>query len=150
MALDAFVPYRLNMIAELMSRDVMPVYRESQGITRPEWRVLAHLAQLGTATAKKLGAATAMHKTKVSRALQALADRRWIERAKDENDRRFNQVTITKVGLKAHDSMFPQMVACSDARLAALTHDERQAVEIALAAFERVLDAPYARRDSAA
>ncbi|MCB8836266.1 MarR family winged helix-turn-helix transcriptional regulator [Aurantimonas sp. VKM B-3413] len=145
MHLDDFVPYRLNIIAELMSRRVMPVYRDSEGMTRPEWRVLAHLARLGTATAKELGTASAMHKTKVSRALQDLETRRWIKRTKSEDDRRFNQVAITPVGRKAHDTIFPQMVARSDEILADLAPEERRTVELALTAFERVLDAPSLR-----
>ena len=54
--LEDFLPYRLNRLAEAVSRDFSRIYRERYGLTRPEWRTLAALGQYGTMTAKQIGA----------------------------------------------------------------------------------------------
>ena len=70
--LESFLPYRLNRIADVVSRRFAAVYRERHGLTRPEWRALATIGQFGTVTASRIVEHSAMHKTKVSRAVAAL------------------------------------------------------------------------------
>ena len=81
--LEKFLPYRLNRLAEAVSRDFQTIYRTRYGLTRPEWRLLASLGQHGTMTATEVGRDSAMHKTKVSRAVSALEERRWLKRETD-------------------------------------------------------------------
>ena len=100
--LENFLPYRLHRLADLVSREFAAVYKDRLGLTRPEWRVLAGLGQHGTLTATLLGEQSAMHKTKVSRAVAELERRRWLVRAPDENDRRVEHLTLTKAGLAAY------------------------------------------------
>lgn len=78
--LDAFLPYRLNRLAEAASDEVRPIYRDRYGMNRPEWRTLIVLAHLGRATATEICIHSNQHKTKVSRAVRALEDRRWLKR----------------------------------------------------------------------
>ena len=75
LALESFLPYRLNRLADAVSREFSRIYRDRYGLTRPEWRLLATLGQYGTMTATAVGAHSAMHKTKVSRAVAALEKR---------------------------------------------------------------------------
>ena len=69
LTLENFLPYRLARLSEALSAEIQPV-------NRPEWRVLAALADIGPATATALGHHSAQHKTKVSRAVRALELRR--------------------------------------------------------------------------
>jgi DNA-binding MarR family transcriptional regulator len=105
--LETFLPYRLYRLADLVSREFAAVYKDRLGLTRPEWRVLAGLGQHGTLTAKTLGEQSAMHKTKVSRAVAELERRRWLVRTPDGNDRRVEHLTLTKAGLAAYGEMVP-------------------------------------------
>ncbi|THF58535.1 MarR family winged helix-turn-helix transcriptional regulator [Ollibium composti] len=105
--LESFLPYRLYRLADLVSREFAAVYKDRLGLTRPEWRVLAGLGQHGSLTAKTLGEQSAMHKTKVSRAVAELERRRWLSRTPDENDRRIEHLTLTKAGLAAYGEMVP-------------------------------------------
>jgi DNA-binding MarR family transcriptional regulator len=105
--LESFLPYRLYRLADLVSREFAAVYKNRLGLTRPEWRVLAGLGQHGTLTAKLLGEQSAMHKTKVSRAVAELERRRWLSRTPDANDRRIEHLTLTKAGLAAYGEMVP-------------------------------------------
>ncbi|MGN6143261.1 MAG: MarR family winged helix-turn-helix transcriptional regulator [Mesorhizobium sp.] len=105
--LESFLPYRLYRLADLVSREFAAVYKGRLGLTRPEWRVLAGLGQHGSLTAKMLGEQSAMHKTKVSRAVAELERRRWLTRMPDANDRRIEHLTLTKAGLAAYGEMVP-------------------------------------------
>jgi len=105
--LENFLPYRLNRLADAVSRDFSAIYREKYGLTRPEWRLLATLGQYRTMTATEIGHHSAMHKTKVSRAVTALEKRRWLVRETDEADRRVEHLKLTKAGEDAYRTLVP-------------------------------------------
>jgi DNA-binding MarR family transcriptional regulator len=107
LALERFLPYRLNRLADAISRDFAAIYRKRHGLTRPEWRLLATLGQYGAMTATAVGAHSAMHKTKVSRAVASLEARRWLGRARDEADRRVEHLSLTKAGEKTYREIVP-------------------------------------------
>ncbi len=69
--LEEFLPYRLNVVATLVSQALSKIYVERHAIGIPEWRVLVTLGQYGVMTGKAIGAHSHMHKTKVSRAVAA-------------------------------------------------------------------------------
>jgi len=98
--LESFLPYRLARAAETVSLDFSHIYREKHGLSRPEWRVLATLAQFGKATATDIGGHSSMHKTKVSRAVFVLQQRKWLARKTDERDRRIEWLELTQGGKK--------------------------------------------------
>ena len=106
--LDLFIPYRLMVVAEKVSLGFSATYKKQFGLNRPEWRVLASLAQLGRATAKDIGVHSSMHKTKVSRAVFELERRKWLTRSTDENDRRVEHLTLTKAGSVVHGKLAVQ------------------------------------------
>ncbi len=105
--LERFLPYRLNRLADAVSRDFSRIYKEKFGLTRPEWRVLAALGEIGTMTATEVGRHSAQHKTKVSRAVASLEERRWLMRAEDEHDRRVERLSLTKAGQDAYRELVP-------------------------------------------
>jgi DNA-binding MarR family transcriptional regulator len=100
--LDCFIPYRLMVAAEKVSLGFSAIYKEQYGMSRPEWRVLASLAQLQRATAKAIASHSSMHKTKVSRAVFELEKRKWLLRKLDEADRRMEHLSLTKAGIAVH------------------------------------------------
>lgn len=93
-----FLPYRLHNAAEKVSLAFSRVYKDKHGLNRPEWRVLAILAQLPKSTATEIGALSSMHKTKVSRAVSELEARKWLSRRADNEDRRVEWLELTKTG----------------------------------------------------
>ena len=105
--LECFLPYRLNRLADAVSREFSKIYRERYGLTRPEWRTLATLGQFGIMTATQIGAHSAMHKTKVSRAVAELEKRRWLTRTPAPADRRIEHLTLTKAGKEAYADLVP-------------------------------------------
>ncbi|MER8827393.1 MarR family transcriptional regulator [Mesorhizobium sp. M0938] len=137
--LESFLPYRLYRLADAVSREFSRVYKDRHGLTRPEWRTLAGLGQNGTMTATELGEQSAMHKTKVSRAVAELERRRWLTRIPDENDRRLEHLTLTRAGLAAYREMVPLAKAFERDLLGELNASERAAIVSGVAGLEAVL-----------
>jgi DNA-binding MarR family transcriptional regulator len=85
--------------------------RPHHDLTIPEWPVLATLGQFEEISAKEIGRHSSMHKTKVSRAVQALEERRWLKRRESEEDRREEILTLTAQGESAYRQMVPKALA---------------------------------------
>ena len=109
--LEHFLPYRLNRIAAAVSQGFRSVYGPHHDLTIPEWRVLATLGQFEAMSAKAIGRHSAMHKTKVSRAVRALEERRWLRRRPSEEDRREEILTLTAQGESAYRQIVPKALA---------------------------------------
>lgn len=100
--IELFLPYLLTMAAEETSYSFQEEYKERYGMLRTEWRVLFHLGHYGVMTAQEICARTKIHKTKVSRAVQKLTEKRFLARTTDEDDRRRELLQLTKAGLEAY------------------------------------------------
>ncbi|MEM6635128.1 MAG: MarR family transcriptional regulator [Pseudomonadota bacterium] len=146
-SLEAFLPYRLTRLAEAVSLHVRPVYKEAFGLNRPEWRVLAALADLGEATATEIGRHSTQHKTKVSRAIHALEQRRWLVRRTDPSDRRHEILRLTEPGKRGFAALIAPMRVRETAIFEKLSLEERRALDVALSGLERAMDMDGARED---
>lgn len=100
-----FLPYLLNQAAEESSLAFQQVYKGRYGMLRTEWRVLFHLGMYGQMTAKEISERSLIHKTKVSRAVQRLAERRFLTRTRDETDRRSEHLELTAAGRAAYQDL---------------------------------------------
>ncbi len=103
--LQTFLPYLLNQAAEESSLAFQRVYKERYGMLRTEWRVLFHLGIYGELTAKEIGRRAKTHKTKISRAVQRLEDRRFLSRVRDDIDRRTEHLSLTGQGRAAYEDL---------------------------------------------
>ena len=70
--LQNFLPYLLNQAAKASSLKFQQIYKERYGMLRTEWRVLFHLGAYGELTAKEISDRRQIHKTKISRSVNAL------------------------------------------------------------------------------
>lgn len=103
--LQDFTPYLLNQAAEATSRGFEAYYRSKYGMLRSEWRVVFHLGHHGELTAKDICARARIHKTKVSRAVQALEDKRFLLRKERAEDRRHEDLFLTAAGCRVFDDL---------------------------------------------
>jgi len=127
LALEKFLPYRLNQVSEKVSLNFAQEYKRRYGLTRPEWRTFATIGQFGVITAREICNHSPMHKTKVSRAVFALEKRRWIKRTQDPADRRLEHLELTSAGkstyldmvgmANAFEEKFVQLIGESDTQL---------------------------------
>ena len=122
--LSQFVPYRMVNLATSISSDCSSVYRESFGITTPEWRVLARLAEQYPLNSKELGIAAFMDKSKVSRAINAMDKKALIFRSTDEKDKRAEKLSLTPKGLDLYREVAQKVLAWEADMLSALSKSE--------------------------
>lgn len=125
--LQNFLPYLLNQAAEESSLAFQQVYKDRYGMLRTEWRVLFHLGIYGRMTAKEIGQRSKMHKTKISRAVARLGERRFLTREQDERDRRLEYLELTNLGLTAYRDLLG-VAQTYDAKLSAGLSAEEDAV----------------------
>ena len=109
--LEEFLPYRLNVVASLVSQALSRIYAGRYGIGVPEWRVLVTLGQYGTMTGKAIGTHSHMHKTKVSRAVALLEKRRLVARRPNKDDMRETFLSLTPAGRTIYEDLAPIAIA---------------------------------------
>ena len=125
--LSDFLPYLLNQAAEASGQEFQTIYKGRYGMLRTEWRVLFHLGIYGRLTAKEICERAAIHKTKVSRAVQKLAARRFITRERDAGDRRYEYLELTTAGRAAYRDLH-EVARQYDERLTARFSEEETAL----------------------
>jgi len=131
--LEEFLPYRLNVVANLVSQALSRIYVDRYGIGVPEWRILVTLGQFDTMTAKAVGAHSHMHKTKVSRAVSALERRKLIVRRANRADRREAFLSLTPAGRAIYRDLAPGALEFARRLFETIDPADR-------AAFERAID----------
>ncbi|HWV39567.1 MAG TPA: MarR family transcriptional regulator [Vulgatibacter sp.] len=114
LVLDDFLPYRLSVAANAVSRVIARSY-EDAGLRTNEWRVLAVLAEDGPSSQQRLVGRTQMDKVAVSRAATALADEGLVRRREDPDDARALILSLTARGRALHRRLAPRALALEDA-----------------------------------
>lgn len=115
--LDAYLPYRLSVAANEVSRLVARAYEDRFGLTIPQWRILANLAERGSLTPLEVGHCTVMDKVTVSRAAAGLVERRLLERRANGKDGRSHILALTPEGASLYDEVAPLALAFEAALL---------------------------------
>lgn len=100
--LERFIPFILSNLSERASYGVRLLYSERFGIDRAQWRVIAVLGELGSASAVDVVEATCMDKVTISRAMKALAGRKLIALRPCREDRRRRLARLTASGRRVH------------------------------------------------
>jgi DNA-binding MarR family transcriptional regulator len=129
--LEEFLPHRLNVLSNLVSQALTRVYGP-YGIGIPEWRVLVSLGQFGVMTGKAIGARTHMHKTKVSRAVAQLEQRKLLTRRANRDDLREAFLSLTPAGRIVYDELAPRAVEFTDRLYEAVASADRGAFDRAI------------------
>jgi DNA-binding MarR family transcriptional regulator len=108
--LEDFLPYRLSVAANRVSRMFARRYSEAYGLAIPEWRVLAMVGRFGMLSPSAVGERAAMDKVKVSRAAASLVARGMLRQTQDPEDGRGRLLRLTRKGIAVHQGMVP--LAC--------------------------------------
>lgn len=105
--LSSFLPYQLAVASSRISREFAERYRAEFGLTIPEWRVLAHLAQSDAVSVREIHARVDMDKSKVSRAAARLESAGLIEKRENLEDRRLLDMRLTDKGRQLVGRIMP-------------------------------------------
>jgi DNA-binding MarR family transcriptional regulator len=106
--LDQFLPYRLSFTSNLVSDAVAGTYKALFGLSIPEWRLIALIAEREGITQQEIGSLSRMDKVTVSRAAIALTDRGLIERRPNPADRRSQLLALSEAGITLYAAVAPK------------------------------------------
>ncbi len=124
--LEKFLPYRLSVLAQLVSESLHDLYAEPYGLSVTQWRVMAALGRFAPLTASEVGLRIVMDKVAVSRAVAGLMKRGLVERATDQEDRRREPLRLTAKGRTMHDEIVPLALEYEAELYQALSAEERR------------------------
>jgi len=127
--LENFLPYRLSILAQIVSEALHDRYVEPFGLSVTQWRVMAALGRFAPLTASDIGQRIVMDKVAVSRAVAGLMKRRLIERATDQADRRRAELRLSARGRAMHARIVPIALAYEKRLYEALRPEERRSFD---------------------
>lgn len=136
LVLERFVPYRLSVLSNTVSRAIARIYADRFDLTIPEWRAMAQLGRHGRLSASDIVGLTAMDKVRVSRAVARLVASGRVAAVEDEADRRRQVLTLTAAGRRIYREIAPLALEREARLLDALDPKERQALDRMLAKLQ--------------
>lgn len=105
--LEHFLPYRLSVLSNRVSRAIAQAYSERFDLSVTEWRVLAVLARFPGLSAVDVAQRTAMDKVAVSRAVARLLELGRLQRETHGDDRRRSVLRLSADGRRIVDAVAP-------------------------------------------
>lgn len=103
--LENFLPFILNQHAETIGKAFQQVYRNTHGITRTQWRVIAIVGRYNDLTAKDIGTIAHEEKSRISRAVSVLVSNELLARQKSAIDKREEILRLTDKGKALYDQL---------------------------------------------
>ncbi|WP_101925602.1 MULTISPECIES: MarR family winged helix-turn-helix transcriptional regulator [Luteimonas] len=137
--LEQFLPYRLSVLTNRISRGLAEIYSERFGISVTEWRVIAVLGRYPGLSANGVAERTAMDKVAVSRAVARLLERDLLTREMHDADRRRSVLELSEAGYAVYDVVVPLALDYQRAVLASLDDDERALLDRLMAKLDSPL-----------
>lgn len=129
LVLEDFLPYRLSILSNRVSRAIAKRYAETFDLTIPEWRIIAVLGRQPGLTAKEVAEATEMDKVAVSRAVARLVAKRRVSAGADSEDARRQFLTLTSAGAALHAKIAPIALDTEARLLSAFDARERRNID---------------------
>ena len=104
--LDQSPGYLINMTALLLKRELSSLLnREKLNVTTEQWAILNRLNENSGLSQNEVAKLTFKDNANITRMLDKLEQKGFIQRQMDPNDRRTWKVSITKDGRKVRDSI---------------------------------------------
>ena len=138
--LSDFLPYRLAVLSERVSRRLSVEYDRTHGLAVAEWRVLVHLLGHGAVSVRDIQTAVNLEKPRVSRAVTRLEADGMVSKDPVQGDGRLVAISLTPKGRAALDAILPAALEVQDRLIASVSKAD-------LATFFRVAEAMHATLD---
>jgi DNA-binding MarR family transcriptional regulator len=122
--LDDYLPYRLSVSSNAVSALISRAYRDRFGLSVPQWRLMAVLAEDGGLTQSQLVSRTMMDKVTISRAAQGLALRDLVTRTDRAADGRSHVLSLSYAGERLYGEIAPLARAYEAALISGLAPEE--------------------------
>jgi DNA-binding MarR family transcriptional regulator len=105
--LQEYLPYRLSVAANAVSRLIARAYEDRFGLKIPQWRLIAVLADEGPLTQQALCGRTVMDKVTVMRAAHGLIRRGLVRRLPNPADGRSHRLALSASGERIYRDIVP-------------------------------------------
>ncbi len=138
LVLDEFVPFRLSFTSNLVSDTIARAYEALFGLSIPEWRLVAVVAETGGVTQLEVRRRTRMDKVTVSRAAAALVARGLLARRASDADKRSHLLVLSEAGQSLYRAVAPEALALETRIFAAFTPDEVASLKAILRRIDAV------------
>lgn len=122
--LSSFLPYRLAVLSERVSRRLSVEYGRTHGLAVAEWRVLVHLLRVGSASVRDIRTYVNLDKPRVSRAVSRLEAEGLVSKAPGDSDARLVKIALTQAGHDALSGILPAAKTVERKLLAVASPDE--------------------------
>ena len=138
--LETFLPYRLSVLTNRISRELSKLYQERFGLSIPEWRVMANLGRFAPMSAQDVAERSSMDKAKVSRAIASLQKAKLITRDQDPKDNRAVLLNLSSEGRRIYDEITPLATEWERSLLQGLGADEAKSLHQIIDRLHRRMD----------
>ena len=133
--LEKFIPYRLSVLANLVSQSLASLYVMQLGISPAEWRVMAVLATsdlYSVHSANGICARNNMDKVQVSRAIAKLIKSNLILRQAGKIDLRKTSLKLSAKGQQVYSKIVPLVLNKEKELLSVLNQQEKKQLDTLL------------------
>lgn len=124
--LNNFLPYRLSILSNKISRELANLYEDRFQISNQEWRIMAILGEESDISAAEVANRAAMDKVAVSRAVKKLLATGKLERHFSNEDRRRSVLSLSQAGIFIYQQIIPLAQDYEQQLIAQLSTDEQQ------------------------
>ncbi len=132
LTLAEFLPYRLSVLSNTISRNIADIYHREFGLNIWQWRVMAVVGEAPGVSATDVTSKTAMDKVAVSRAVAGLIELGYMTRQASEADARRSVLTLNALGTSIYDQIVPLAIQYERDLLADFTESDLNQLEAAL------------------
>jgi len=126
--LQDYLPYRLSVAANAVSRLIADAYESKFGLSIAQWRLIAVLADEGPLTQQGLTVRTIMDKVTITRAASELQRRKLVRRMPNESDGRSHLLILSDTGRRLYEEIVPLAMEYEAQLLADI--DQRQILQL--------------------
>jgi len=137
--LGAFLPYRLSVLAQRLSREIEERHRRQHKLAMKDWKVMQIMAVHGELLPADIRRMGTQNKAQISRALKCLLDRGLVVKTSRPGDGRTFGVSLTDAGWEVYQAMVPRMRARQEEILGGLSAGESRELRRLLDRLEESL-----------
>ena len=137
--LAEFLPYRLSVLSNTISRSIAEVYDREFGLNIWQWRVMAVVGETSGLSATDVAERTAMDKVAVSRAVSGLIELGYLTREASQKDARRSVLALTRQGQSIYREIVPLALAYEKDLLKGIDKGELEALQNTLSQLASIV-----------
>lgn len=126
--LESFLPYRLSVLSNKISRSISDKYEKKYALSLAEWRTIAVLGETEELSAAEVAERTAMDKVAISRAVNKLLKQKRLNRHFAVVDKRRSVLALSDIGREIYKEIVPLATSYEARLLEGLSTKEQEAL----------------------